>query len=167
MGTRKEFLPFLSFCGNFVKMLGLLRRNINDLRIICVQVNRVQAQRTMMKGPGGRLSNNPMPQGMTAKSLKSHYALIPLGVIMGIGMLFVAVFCVRLAVYSPDANWARKSFDEVSDYYKDSRMIYFNPRGIDFKRRGSRGPITSRSKTSHPYDTSVLLQLKNSLSDKP
>merc|ERR1711862_1019869 len=78
MGTRRELKTFLSFCGNFVKMLGLLRRNINDLRIICVQVNRVQAQRTMMKGPGGRLSNNTLPQGLTAKSLKHRYALIPL-----------------------------------------------------------------------------------------
>ena len=46
-------------------------------------------------------------QGMTGKSLKHHYALIPLFVIMAIGMAFVAAFCGRLAIYSPDTNWTR------------------------------------------------------------
>jgi len=121
-------------------MFGLLRRNVNDIRIICVQMKRAQAQRTMMKGPYGRESNNVLPQGMTIKSLKHHTALIPLGVIMGIGMIFVVAFCIRLAVYSPDANWSRKTFDECSDYYKDKRMIYFNPRGIDFEKAGKERP---------------------------
>ena len=44
---------------------------------------------------------------MTGKSLKHHYALIPLFVIMAIGMAFVAAFCGRLAIYSPDTNWTR------------------------------------------------------------
>jgi len=121
-----------------LKMFGLLRRSVCDIRIIAIQASRanrlVMNQRTMMKGPGGRHENNSvLPQGMTVKSLKHHYALIPLAVIMGLGMTFVVAFIFRLAIYSPDANWSRKTFDECSDYYKDRRMIFFNPRGIEMK----------------------------------
>ena len=44
---------------------------------------------------------------MTGKSLKHHYALIPLFVIMAVGMAFVTAFIGRLAIYSPDTNWTR------------------------------------------------------------
>jgi len=86
-----------------------------------------------MKGAGGRLVNNPIPQGLTIKSLKHHYALVPLFVIMGAGMIFVGAFIVRLAVYSPDANWRKREMGDVLNDYENKRFTFFNPRNIDYE----------------------------------
>ena len=69
---------------------------------------------------------------MTVKSLKHHYALVPLAVIMAAGMVFVGAFCVRLAVYSPETNWNRKDTHENIQYYADKRHIFFDPQQKDY-----------------------------------
>merc|ERR1712108_34211 len=132
------------------KMYAVLRRNLRDLRIIASQVQRLQARnpqttqslvRTYMQGKGSRAEiNNIWIQGMTGKSLKHHYALIPLFVIMAIGMAFVAAFCGRLAIYSPDTNWTRNDYDNVAGYYGGKRHIFFNPYNIDFEKYARERP---------------------------
>merc|ERR1712073_214145 len=97
------------FFAKSTKMYAVLRRNLRDLRIIASQVQRLQARnpqttqtlvRTYMQGKGSRAEiNNIWIQGMTGKSLKHHYALIPLFVIMAVGMAFVTAFIGRLAIY--------------------------------------------------------------------
>jgi len=110
------------------KMFGILRQTGRKLPMVFV----TNSQRTMMKGPGGRYENNKWQiQGLTVKSLKTHYSLIPLFVIMGAGMAFVGAFIIRLAVYSPDSNWRKAGFDEVTNYYENKRFVFFNPRGVD------------------------------------
>jgi len=113
-------------------MFGILRQTGNKMRM--VTYTNAMVSRTMMKGPGGRNVNNSVPQGLTAKSLKHHYALVPLFVIMGMGMVFVGSFIVRLAVYSPDANWRKAPFDEVTNYYENKRFPFFNPNGVDVEQ---------------------------------
>merc|ERR1711937_213969 len=138
------------FFAKSTKMYAVLRRNLRDLRIIASQVQRLQARnpqttqtlvRTYMQGKGSRAEiNNIWIQGMTGKSLKHHYALIPLFVIMAIGMAFVAAFCGRLAIYSPDTNWTRDDYDNVAGYYAGKKHIFFNPYNIDFEKWAKERP---------------------------
>merc|ERR1712226_458008 len=143
LSEKKYFQTFVNkkVFAKSTKMYAVLRRNLRDLRIIASQVQRLQARtpqslvRTYMQGKGSRAEiNNIWIQGMTAKSMKHHYALIPLFVIMAIGMAFVAAFCARLAIYSPDTNWSRDDYDNVAGYYGGKRHIFFNPYNIDFEK---------------------------------
>merc|ERR1712038_247792 len=141
---QKVFLP------KSTKMYAVLRRNLRDLRIIASQVQRLQARnpqttqtlvRTYMQGKGSRAEiNNIWIQGMTGKSLKHHYALIPLFVIMAVGMAFVTAFIGRLAIYSPDTNWTRDDYDNVAGYYAGKKHIFFNPYNIDFEKWAKERP---------------------------
>ena len=79
-------------------------------------------------------------QGLTIKSLKHHYALVPLAVIMAAGMIFVGAFCVRLAVYSPETNWSRKDTHENIEYYADKRHIFFDPHNKDYSAYSKERP---------------------------
>ena len=60
---------------------------------------------------------------MTGKSLKHHYALIPLFVIMAVGMAFVTAFIGRLAIYSPDTNWTRYIYYQLQVLFRISRLF--------------------------------------------
>merc|ERR1712110_832387 len=126
------------------KMFGLMRRSVKDLRVIANTVNRLNAQRGMMTGFGGRSEQNKTPQGLTVKSLKHHYALIPLAVIMGAGMIFVGAFCVRLAVYSPETNWSRRDTDEIVNYYANKRHIFYDPMNKDYDEHARMRPDYSK-----------------------
>ena len=118
-------------------MLGLLKRNLRDIKIIANQCQRIPskmfptAQTRMYMNE--RLANNRNTKGLDAKSLKRNYSLVPLFAIVGLAVTFIVTFCTRLALYSPHANWARDDFDKNADYYKDKRHIFFNPYQIDFK----------------------------------
>jgi len=46
-------------------------------------------------------------QGLSAKGLKKHRALIPLHISISVGMLFAAAYTVRLAVKNPDVTWSQ------------------------------------------------------------
>ena len=56
-------------------------------------------------------------QGTTLKSLKHHTALQPLFIIMGAGIVFVALYCGRLASKTTDVNWRKKDVEDTYGYY--------------------------------------------------
>ena len=83
---------------------------------------------------------NYMFQGLTIKSLKHHYALVPLAAIMSAGMAFVAWFCMRLAVYSPETNWARRDTDECVNYYATRQHVFYDPLKKDYENYQKQKP---------------------------
>jgi len=84
-------------------------------------------------GKGGRMGNNGLMAGMTPKSLKHHIALQPLAVIMGGGILFVALYCGRLASKTTDINWTKaKDLGDHMNYYNNKQFKWFNPNGVDY-----------------------------------
>ena len=73
-------------------------------------------------GAGGRSANNSPSsmQGLTLKSLKHHTALQPLFIIMGVGIVFVAAYCGRLASKTTDVNWSKnKDLGDHMEYYNN------------------------------------------------
>eukprot|EP00092_Neocalanus_flemingeri_P019381 GFUD01020995.1.p1 GENE.GFUD01020995.1~~GFUD01020995.1.p1 ORF type:complete len:137 (+),score=30.61 GFUD01020995.1:63-413(+) len=93
------------------------------------------ADHPYLEGAGGRRLNNKLTslQGMTMKSLKHHTALQPLFIIMGAGIIFVAVYCGRLASKTTDINWSKaKDIGDHMGYYNNKQFKMFNPSGADY-----------------------------------
>eukprot|EP00092_Neocalanus_flemingeri_P019382 GFUD01020996.1.p1 GENE.GFUD01020996.1~~GFUD01020996.1.p1 ORF type:complete len:136 (+),score=31.62 GFUD01020996.1:63-410(+) len=88
----------------------------------------------MLDGPGGRKLNNSWKiQGLTVKSIKHHVALQPLFIIMGAGVVFVAVYIGRLASKTTDINWFKaKDMGDHMGYYNNKQFKFFNPAGTDY-----------------------------------
>jgi len=86
-----------------------------------------------LEGFGGRKANNALKmQGMTLKSLKHHYALQPLFIIMGAGVTMVVSMCVRAATKQTDVNWTKqKEPDAPMEYYRARQYKLFNPGNTD------------------------------------
>ena len=79
-------------------------------------------RRTAMTGPGSRAEQNKAPSGMSIASMKKHYSLIPLFVIMGWAAVVVVAYCGRLAFHR-DTNWFKRQ--EPWHYYSDKRAKVF------------------------------------------
>jgi len=93
------------------------------------------ADHPYLEGAGGRKINNKISslQGMTIKSLKHHVALQPLFIIMGAGVVFVAVYIGRLASKTTDVNWTKqKDMGDHMGYYTNKQFKFFNPANIDY-----------------------------------
>ncbi len=75
---------------------------------------------------------------MTIESLKKHKALIPLFVIMGAGIAFVAGYCVRLATRTTDVSWKKE--EEPYNAYKSKQFKFLNPSGVDYSKLGTEIP---------------------------
>ena len=75
---------------------------------------------------------------MSLAGLKKHSSLVPLFVIMGAGMTFVAAYCMRLATKTTDVNWSKN--EEPWNYYKSKQFKFFNPKGIDYSKYGKDFP---------------------------
>jgi len=93
------------------------------------------ADHPYLEGHGGRkANNNPFTamQGTTLKSLKHHTALQPLFIIMGAGIVFVALYCGRLASKTTDVNWSKRDVEDTYGYYTNRQFKWFNPRGVDY-----------------------------------
>lgn len=89
-------------------------------------------KRNYMEGMGGRYENNrKIPQGLTVKSLKHHYALLPLFITMTLGMGWVVYFCGRSLTSHVDVNWRKK--EEPWETYRHKQFKFFNPSDIDYK----------------------------------
>jgi NADH dehydrogenase (ubiquinone) 1 alpha subcomplex subunit 4 len=74
-------------------------------------------------------------QGLTIKSLRSHYALVPLYVSVGLGAVFAAYYVARLAIKNPDASWDRKNNPHPWTKIKPTENIkFYAPGGIDFAK---------------------------------
>ena len=80
------------------------------------------SRRTAMTGPGSRAEQNKAPSGMSIASVKKHYSLIPLFVIMGWAMAVVVAYLGRLAFHR-DTNWFKRQ--EPWNYYSDKRAKVF------------------------------------------
>lgn len=65
-----------------------------------------------MEGPGGRLSNNKRPQGLTMATFKHHVYLQPLFVICGMSVFLIAGYGLRSILVNPAANWAKVEVPE-------------------------------------------------------
>merc|ERR1712059_173758 len=91
------------------------------------------ADHPYLSGKGGRLMNNSVSsmRGLSIKSLKHHVALQPLFAIMGAGIVFVAVYCAKLATCPPDVNWTKDKNHHV-DYYVNRQFKFLNPKGVDY-----------------------------------
>ena len=57
-------------------------------------------------------------QGMTLQSIKKHYSLIPLFAVISAAMGVVVFYVIRLATYSTEVNWAKRSGENApwNDY---------------------------------------------------
>jgi len=89
-----------------------------------------------LEGHGGRKFNNSTPmQGSTLASLKHHYALTPLFVIMGAGVTMVVAMIIRSARKQTDVNWVKsKDVDYAVNHYKEKQYKFFNPSGADLSK---------------------------------
>ncbi|XP_033624199.1 cytochrome c oxidase subunit NDUFA4-like [Asterias rubens] len=80
-------------------------------------------------------------QGLSLKSLRSHYALVPLFVSVVGGAVFAAFYVGRLALKNPDAAWDRKNNPHPWTRIKpDQNIKFYAPGGIDFKNLKANGP---------------------------
>ena len=57
-------------------------------------------------------------QGMTLQSIKKHYSLIPLFAVISAAMSVVVFYVIRLATYSTEVNWTKRSGENApwNDY---------------------------------------------------
>jgi len=80
-------------------------------------------------------------QGLTIKSLRSHYALIPLFISVGAGAVFATFYLGRLALKNPDATWDRKNNPYPWTRIKpDQNIKFYAPGGIEFSKLKSNRP---------------------------
>jgi len=99
------------------------------------------AEHPYLFGKGGRMKNNGTPQGLTIPTIKHHVALQPLFVIMGAGIIFVALYVGRLASKTTDVNWSKqKDHDKLHEYYNNRQFKWFNPRGVDYSHLSDNRP---------------------------
>ena len=104
-------------------LLPLLPRMIVSSRTAITPLSNI-VKRDYMKGKGSRAEQNIRPQGMSSASLKHHYSLVPLFVVIGAAMGFVVFYVARLATRSTDVNWAKKK--EPWDEWKDKEFKFIN-----------------------------------------
>ncbi|XP_015927087.1 cytochrome c oxidase subunit NDUFA4 [Parasteatoda tepidariorum] len=62
-----------------------------------------------------------MMKGLTWSSLKKHYSLIPLFVILGGGCALSAAYLARLAFKNPEVSWRRSANPEPYQEYAEKR----------------------------------------------
>jgi len=83
----------------------------------------------------GRAANNKAMQGMTVASMKHHYALTPLFVIMTAGVTMVVGMCIRAAMRQTDVNWSKnKEPDYAMNHYRNKQYCFLNPNGKDLSK---------------------------------
>jgi len=89
-----------------------------------------------LEGHGGRKFNNTTRmQGSTLTTLKHHYALTPLFVIMGAGVTMVLSMIVRAARKQTDVNWVKsKETDYTVNHYRAKQYQFINPSGKDLTK---------------------------------
>lgn len=87
-----------------------------------------------LEGAGGRRLNNARMQGLSLSSLRHHYCLQPLFIIMGAGITMVTLMCVRMVTKASDINWAKsKEEDYAVNHYKDKQYKLLNPMHREIK----------------------------------
>merc|ERR1712110_411119 len=110
----------------FIIKMSFIRSKI----IVPITTASKPSTRTYMEGPGGRLANNNWRtmQGVTAASLKSHYSLIPLWVVMGVATAIVVGYLGKLAT-NKDTNWVKTA--EPMEHYRERsfKMIQISEGG--------------------------------------
>jgi len=83
-----------------------------------------------MNGPGSRSQQNKifgrMP-GMTIASLKRHYDLIPIIMIIGLAIAYPAAYTARLALRATDVTWTKEK--EPYEMWAAKEYKLFNPSG--------------------------------------
>ncbi|XP_033099243.1 cytochrome c oxidase subunit NDUFA4-like [Anneissia japonica] len=80
-------------------------------------------------------------QGLSMKTLRHHYSLVPLFISVGAGALLAAYYLGRLAIKSPDASWDRKNNPHPWTKIKPDQNIKFIGAGnVDFKNRKQHYP---------------------------
>ena len=81
-----------------------------------------------MNGPGSRSQQNKMfgrMPGMTFASLKKHYDLIPILMIIGLAIVYPAVYTARLALKATDVTWTKEK--EPYEMWAAKEYKLFNP----------------------------------------
>uniref|UniRef100_UPI00397E97B2 NDUFA4 family protein n=2 Tax=unclassified Salmonella TaxID=2614656 RepID=UPI00397E97B2 len=71
-------------------------------------------------------------QGLTIKSLRSHYALLPLFVCVGGGAVFATFYLFRLT-QNADASWNRAKNPHPWQMIKDDQQTKFLSMKTDYK----------------------------------
>ncbi|KFM77454.1 NADH dehydrogenase [ubiquinone] 1 alpha subcomplex subunit 4, partial [Stegodyphus mimosarum] len=82
-----------------------------------------------------------MMKGLTLASLKKHYSLIPLFVIVGGGMVLSVAYLARLAFKNPEVSWRRKTNPEPWQEYADKRYkLYQVNKDTDYSKYKEQRP---------------------------
>ena len=87
-----------------------------------------------MEGRGGRKQNNQRMQGMRLGSLKKHFGIVPLYVIMTGAISFITWYAYRLATKGAHLNYRKTSWEECNAFYENKQVKRFNPKGIDYRK---------------------------------
>ncbi|PSN46076.1 Cytochrome c oxidase subunit NDUFA4 [Blattella germanica] len=66
-------------------------------------------------------------KGLSLSSLKSHPALIPLYVCVGMGCAGAFYYTLRLATRSPEVSWNKKTNPEPWNEYSDKQHKFYSP----------------------------------------
>ena len=83
-----------------------------------------------MNGPGSRSTQNKMfgrMPGMTLRSLKVHYDLIPIVVIIVFAIIYPTLYAARLALKATDVSWKKEQ--EPYEIYSAKEYKLLNPSG--------------------------------------
>jgi len=99
---------------------SILMSKMSLLRSRLLPLLRNGSQRSYMAGPGGRLSNNRTPQGLTLESLKREWSLLTLFGVVGVSMTGVVWYCWRLAFRNECVSWSRSA--EPWNAYSDKEF---------------------------------------------
>ncbi|KAJ9593465.1 hypothetical protein L9F63_014994 [Diploptera punctata] len=66
-------------------------------------------------------------KGLSLSSMKSHPALIPLYVCVGLGCCGAVLYTLRLAVRSPEVSWNKRSNPEPWNEYSEKQHKFYSP----------------------------------------
>jgi len=80
-------------------------------------------------------------QGLSLRSLKGHYSLLPLFVCTAGGAIFASWYVARLATKNPDATWNKKGNPYPWTKIKSNENIKFYSAGkIDYAKLEKKHP---------------------------
>ena len=104
-----------------------------------------------MNGPGSRSQQNKMfgrMPGMTVASLKKHYDLIPIVMIIGLAIAYPAVYTARLALRATDVTWTKEK--EPYEMWAAKEYKLFNPTNFGTYQNCSEVANSERASTPSP-----------------
>jgi len=94
-------------------------------------------------------------QGLSMASMKRHFGLAPLAVIMSAGMAFVTAYIIRLSTKTTDIQWVRNP-DGFNDCYKDKNFRILNMGPLDMNHSTNRLSL----RNTKPFDHAELGKVK-------